>query len=256
MKNIHGTAIAALVLVLGGGAYYAFEDSTLWPWRGEVVALKDAKLNIEHNASDNDTGFQGFIDGEGWSELTIRGPEGVVLEINGEGALEKLGLTELFFETVEPANVDVSVAEMLKKLPEGHYTIEGPTVDEGKKGYTKGTAWLTHVIPAGPVLITPSEGAVVSTEGELVVEWGQVTKTITGAPVKIIAYELIVQKDEKQHPHMIGKRGLDMHLPASVTRTTLPRGFLEAETTYKWEVLAVEESGNQTLSSGTFSTKK
>ena len=30
-----------------------------------VVPLKEAKLNIEHNATDKDTGFQGFIDSEG-----------------------------------------------------------------------------------------------------------------------------------------------------------------------------------------------
>ena len=26
------------------------------------VPLKEAKLNVEHNATDEDTGFQGFID--------------------------------------------------------------------------------------------------------------------------------------------------------------------------------------------------
>ena len=38
------------------------------------IPLKDAKLNIEHNATDEDTGFQGFIDSEGWRRLEIRGP--------------------------------------------------------------------------------------------------------------------------------------------------------------------------------------
>nr|MBA2295317.1 hypothetical protein [Actinomycetota bacterium] len=31
-----------------------------------TARLKDAKLNIEHNATDKDTGFQGFVDSEGW----------------------------------------------------------------------------------------------------------------------------------------------------------------------------------------------
>ncbi len=39
-----------------------------------VVPLKEAKLNIEHNATDHDTGFQGGIDGEGWKSLTSQGP--------------------------------------------------------------------------------------------------------------------------------------------------------------------------------------
>jgi hypothetical protein len=38
------------------------------------VPLKDAKLNGEHNATDKDTGFQGFIDSEGWRRLEVRGP--------------------------------------------------------------------------------------------------------------------------------------------------------------------------------------
>ena len=41
-----------------------------------AVPLKDAKLNIEHNATDEDTGFQGFIDSEGWRRLDVRGPAG------------------------------------------------------------------------------------------------------------------------------------------------------------------------------------
>ena len=39
-----------------------------------AVKLKDAKLNIEHNATDKDTGFQGFIDSEGWQRLDVAGP--------------------------------------------------------------------------------------------------------------------------------------------------------------------------------------
>jgi hypothetical protein len=37
-----------------------------------------------------------------------------------------VGLTELFFETVEPENADVPIKQMLAKLPEGKYTIAGP----------------------------------------------------------------------------------------------------------------------------------
>lgn len=54
---------------------------------------------------------------------------------------------------------------------------------------------------------------------------------------------------------MIGKRGLSMYLPATVTSITVPAGFLEPATAYDWEVLAIEESGNQTLSSSSFETQ-
>jgi hypothetical protein len=219
------------------------------------IPLKEAKLNIEHNATDNDTGFQGFIDSEGWKRLDVTGPDGVVLTFRGRGALAKLGLTELFFETVEPANADVPIEEMLARLPEGNYRIAGPSMEDGESsGKTEGTAWLTHAIPAGPELLSPAAGATVPTTG-LVASWGPVTKTIRGEDVNIIAYQLIIEKDEPPHPHMIGKIGLSMYVPASVTSIAIPAGFLEAGTPYNWEVLAIEESGNQTLSSSAFTTQ-
>ena len=36
---------------------------------------------------------------------------------------------------------------------------------------------------------------------------------------------------------------------------TVPDEFLEPATAYAWEVLAIEESGNQTLSSSDFETE-
>ena len=184
--------------------------------------MKEAKLNIEHNATDHDTGFQGFIDSEGWRRLDVRGPRGQVLAFEGRGSLAKLGVTELFFETVEPANADVPIEAMLAKLPEGNYTIAGPSQENGKSaGRTSGIAWLTHDIPAGPKLVSPKEGAAVPIRG-VVARWQPVSKTITGEPVKIIAYQLIIEKDVPPHRHMIGKFGLSMYLPPSVTSIAVP----------------------------------
>ena len=219
------------------------------------IPLKEAKLNIEHNATDKDTGFQGFVDSEGWRRLDVRGPGGLVLTFEARGTLAKLGLTELFFESVEPENADVPIKQMLAKLPEGKYTIAGPAQENGKSpGRTSGTAWLTHDIPAGPALVSPREDATVPTRG-VVARWKPVSKTITGEPVTIIAYQLIIEKDAKPHRHMIGKLGLSMYLPRSVTSIAVPNGFLEPRTAYNWEVLAIERSGNQTLSSGSFRTR-
>ena len=220
-----------------------------------VVPLKDAKLNIEHNATDRDTGFQGFIDSEGWRRLDVHGPGGHVLSFEGRGSVAKLGLTELFFETVEPENADVPVAEMLAKLPEGNYTIAGVGQENGKStGRTSGTALLTHDIPAGPKLVSPKQGAVVPLRG-VIARWQPVTETITGEPVKIIAYQLIIERDTKPHRHMIGKLGLSIYVSRTVTSIAVPNGFLEPRTAYNWEVLAIERSGNQTLSSGSFRTR-
>ena len=218
---------------------------------GDSIPLKEAKLNIEHNATDEDTGFQGFIDSEGWERLDITGPDGTVLTIEGRGKLGTLGLTELFFETVEPENADVPIEDMLAVLPEGQYTIEGLTLDGVQ---TVGTALLTHDIPAGPVLLSPAEGATVPSSN-LVMSWSPVTQTITGENVTIVSYQLIVEKDEEPHPHAFAKRAMSIYVPPSVTSVTVPNEFLEPGTLYKWEVLAIEESGNQTLSSSEFTTQ-
>ena len=227
--------------------------------RGEAqratIPLKEAKLNIEHNATDSDTGFQGFIDSEGWKWLDVNGPDGLVLSFQGHGKMGRLGLTELFFESVEPENAEVPIEEILDTLPEGYYTIKGRAMENGESaGMTSGTAWLTHTLPAGPELLSPAAGATVPATG-LVASWSPVTETITGADVTIIAYQLIIEKDEPPHPHMIGKIGLSIYVPASVTSIAVPNGFLEPGTPYKWEVLAIEESGNQTLSSSEFQTQ-
>lgn len=219
------------------------------------IPLKEAKLNIEHNATDRDTGFQGFVDSEGWQRLEVTGPNGVVLLFEGRGPLGTLGLTELFFETVEPENADVPIAEILATLPEGQYEFKGTAMEAGDSGgATTGTAWLTHSIPAGPVLKSPAAGATVPAD-DLDVSWGPVTQTIDGASVNIVAYQLIIETDQEPHPHLIGKQGMSMYLPATVTEIKVPKGFLQPGTAYFWEVLAIEESGNQTLSSGTFQTE-
>ena len=221
----------------------------------DPVPLKEAKFIIEHNATDHDTGFQGAVDSEGWDRLELIGPQGVVLHFEGRGALGKLGLTELFFETVEPENKDVPIKELLADMPAGAYTYKGHVMIHGEStGESEGTATFSHTIPNGPALLTPANGATVGLEG-LVMSWGAVTQSLEGKPVKIIGYQLIVQKSGDPHPRMIGKWGLSMYLPPSILSMAIPRAFLEPRTKYVWEVLAIDESGNQTLSSGDFATE-
>jgi hypothetical protein len=239
---------------LGGEGSNRTADSSTADLRS-AIPLKEAKLNIEHNAKDNDTGFQGFLDSEGWDVITVTGPDGRVLTFAGEGELGQLGLTELFFESVEPANADVPIPEVLQTLPEGEYTFEGSAIEVGERqGRTIGTALLTHDIPEGPGLLSPAEDAVVPEDEDLLVSWSPVDTTIDGSDINIIAYQLIIEKDEDPHPHMIGKMGLSMYLPPDVNEMTISSEFLEPGTDYSWEVLAIEESGNQSLNSSQFST--
>ncbi len=221
------------------------------------VELKTGKLIVEHNATDEDTGFQGFLDSEGWRQVTVTGPEGETnLTFEAHGTLGDLGLTELFFETVEPENVEEPISNMMEKLPAGGYLVAGETMENGEsQGDTAGIALLTHAIPEGAELLTPAEEEIVSPTGEVVVSWLPVSEDLEGEDVEIVSYQLIIEKVGGSHPHMIGKMGLSAYLPPDVTSVTLPANFLEADTDYEWEVLAIEESGNQTLSSSIFTTR-
>jgi hypothetical protein len=113
---------------------------------------------------------------------------------------------------------------------------------------------LTHDIPDGPELLSPAENASVPEAEDLHVSWGPVNKTINGSDINIIAYQLIIEKDQDPDPNMIGTMGLSMYLPPDVNEMTISGEFLEPGTDYLWEVLAIEESGNQSLNSSQFST--
>lgn len=219
----------------------------------DEIPFSYAKMLIEHNATDEDTGFQLAVDGDAWSRLDIIGPDKrPVLSVRARGRMQDVGLTEMFFETQEPENAEVPIPEMLANLPEGEYEFEGVSV-EGEE--MEGVATLTHAIPAGPVLVSPAEGSVVDPDTDLEVVWMPVTETIYGAPVNVTHYQVIVEEDvEFTHPGF-GRSLYSIHVPASLTSMRVPAEFLAPGTPYKFEVLAIEESGNQTLSSSEFETE-
>ncbi|MGD9009356.1 MAG: hypothetical protein PVG41_15635, partial [Desulfobacteraceae bacterium] len=218
------------------------------PPEDDTPAMKAAKLLIEHNATDEDTGFQGFADGDPWNELVISDPDGVqILTVHPETGLFDFGLTELFFETSEPPNNEVPISDVLARLPEGTYTFTGDMVDGNESEIT---ATFTHTIPAGPQLLTPADGSTDVDAGNTVISWQPVTQDINGSAVTIVGYQVIVEKDEEpQYPQGFAQSLFSIHLPATATSIAVPSEFMESGETYAYEVLAIESSGNQTLSS-------
>jgi len=219
----------------------------------DTLQFGEAKILVEHNASAEDTGFQGFVDGEPWNRLDITAPDGAsILSVRSVGRLRALGLTELFFETQEPANAEVPIEELLARMPEGTYEFEGRSID-GQD--VEGEATLTHTIPAGPEIVSPAEGAVIDA-GTAVIDWNAVTETVTGSPdLELAGYELIIEEDVEDTPLPgFAKVNLDIHVPPDVTSLTVPPEFLRPGTAYKFEVLALEAGGNQTITEGTFET--
>lgn len=217
--------------------------------------LKQAKIIIEHNATDNDTGFQISLDADGWQKLELTGPAGPVAQFLPMGQLEGLGMTELFLETVEPENAKVPMATTLAKMPEGDYNFRATASEQGgASGVMTGTVTLSHKIPQGVTLLLPKEDAVIAV-ADTKVAWSGNGLNLDGSKADITAYQLIIEKDEDPHPRMVGKRGLSMILPSNVQNITIAAVFFEPATAYQWEVLAIAENGNQTLQSGAFKTQ-
>ena len=220
-------------------------------WAGlpqEVVEIADARLKFEINATDEDGGIQVFIDADAWRWIAIFDPDGKrMFQSIARGRFAEQGGTELFMESAEPEFGELSLEELLERFPEGEYRFKGRGL-EGER--LVGTATLTHDLPDGPVLVSPLEGGDPVDPNNAVVVWESVAPP-NGSP--IVAYQVLVVQLESPFP-AVPKISLDVMMPATATSMVVPPGFLLPGTEYEWEVLAIESSGNQTLSSSFFST--
>jgi len=138
-------------------------------------------------------------------------------------------------------------------LPEGEYFLVARTTDNH---WATGTAELTHDIPAGPEIVEPippdnedecSTGVFVDIA---VIEWDPVDTDIWGDEgIEIEGYQVIVEAEEGPD------RKFSVTVPADTTMVSIPEEVLVEGTEFKFEVLAIEESGNQTITEGCFETE-
>jgi hypothetical protein len=200
-------------------------------------------LFIETNATDGDIGLQLLADVDEWDKFTLRDPKGrkLMMKAKTKGRLRGWGLTELFWETAEPEFSEVPLSKFKKRFPAGKYRFRGRSVD-GRR--IVGSDRLTHVIPAGPVITSPTKSEEVDANN-LTVSWEPVTKP---AGVDIVSYQVIVV----QEPVEV----VTLNLGADVTSVKIPSEALTSGAPdTKVEVLAKEKSGNQTISEVPFSVK-
>ncbi|MGI9302918.1 MAG: fibronectin type III domain-containing protein [Gammaproteobacteria bacterium] len=213
-----------------------------------VVELGDARLKFEINSTAQDGGVQVFLDADPWKWMKIFDPNGrLIFRSTVRGSIGKQGGTELFLESGEPEFSEQSIEELLELFPQGEYRFKGRGL-EGEK--LVGTAMLTHSLADGPVLVSPLEGEGLVDPSNAVVTWEPVEDP-NGSP--IVGYQVLVVSLESNFP-AIPKITLDVMMPATATSMAVPPGFLLPDTEYEWEVLAIEASGNQTLSSSFFKT--
>jgi hypothetical protein len=207
------------------------------------------KIIIEVNATAGDGGIQISVDAAGWNRLEVFDPNGEkIFDVTGSGSVGMTGVTELFFESAEPSFQELPLNQLLLRFPQGNYSFKGITVDGGN---LNGKATLKHNIPAGPVIVSPAEGAVLNPTSPVVIDWDPVTEPFPGTnlPVTIVGYQVIVERVKPQP-----LRVFSVDVGAAVTQVTVSPEFLQANAEYIFEVLAIEASGNQTISEGSFKT--
>jgi len=201
-----------------------------------AAQFPEARIFIEYNSTDNDLGFHVFLDAENWTAATIKNPAGLTIyDVKAQGAFGALGLSEMFFEGAEPSLDEVPLETLLGLMPEGRYTFTGVTV-AGSRLTSRPT--LSHAVPAGPSVSTEVNGETV------IIRWEPVTGPPEGFPnraIVITGYQVIVDT-------------FQVTLPASSTSVAVPEELIQSldPGPHTFEVLAIEASGNQSITSGFF----
>jgi hypothetical protein len=214
-----------------------------------TVPFAEADIFFEFNSTDLDLGIQIFFDAEGWRQVKVAGPGGKVFKVGNGGGLKKIGSTEVFTESAEPAlcpegggacNVDQAIADFLAQFPEGTYVFTGKTVAKGK---LRGEALLSWSLPAA-VEIVDAEGnfpAVVWTPG------------MGGA--EVVGYEVVVEAvaeidDDEEVFTQVTQVSTDVtsitsspEFAAMVDGLSMDGSLVEL----KVEIIAIGANGNKTI---------
>jgi hypothetical protein len=224
-----------------------------------AAEFDEADIFYEFNSTDRDLGAQVSLDGESWKLLQIWDPLGrELLEVAPKGGLRQVGLTELFFEGSEPSLAEVPFSQFRQLVPPGTYVFRGRTVDNVP---LRSTDILSTDIPCPAVIAAPLEDVPVAVDA-VVVRWRWLDGVINPdtercnrmLPVELVAFEVIVEVVNEQ----VGlSRSVSFELPASARSVPIPREFLERgaslpATEFAIEVLAIEDTGNKTITSSSF----
>lgn len=222
--------------------------------RAATIQLEDTEIYIEINWTDEDAGIHMFLDGEGWDRMLVSDPDGNTnVDVMAEDGVGEQGITELFFESAEPSFDEQTLKELLVLFPEGRYRFEGETT-EGDR--LRGTAMLTHNLPCAPEVTLATENA----DGSLTINWDPVTQKLNtaadpvvcgGGPISIVSYEVVWEFEQNGTGRtFVSSTTLG---PSAVSLTIGPE-FLDSvagmQGELKFEVIAREVSGNQTITEG------
>jgi len=241
-------AVALAAVSAGAWAANAEKNSEKKAEKKAPVEFEDVRLIIEFNASDEDVGVQFFLDVDSWQSVRIFNPAGKeIFDARSKSSLlNQGGGTEMFVESNEPTLDELSLEEFFEIFPEGTYRFAGRTPDGAP---LTGEAEFSHDIPAAPEVVLPvvSEDACAENVPiPVVIDWNEVATTIDNEPIDIKAYEVIIEHDDLN---------FDVISSADTgTTLTIPAELIEPGTEYAFEVLAIAENGNQTITETCFVT--
>ena len=259
MRNSNATTILAACAATALGATPAFAGDD----DDDEMEFEVAEVFFELNNTDGDLGIHALVDGEPWRRLTIEdAKEHKMLNAYVRGRLRQQGLTEIFFESAEPPFDELSPERFFRRFPAGTYEIEGKTLSGDE---LESETEITHAMPAPPSATVngqpmslqceeeePGYDAVVTT-APVTIAWEPVALThpSLGEPknspdIAIYNYEVVVETELEGPDGEEFTTVFSAYPPPGVTSMTVPGEFLAQGDTFKYEVLAREESWNQT----------
>jgi hypothetical protein len=236
----------------------------------------EALVRIEVNATDGDVGFHALLDADAWRWLRLDDADGhKVFNAKPFAGLRTQGLTEVFFESSEPlcaadpeepdARVQ-TLAEFLELYPEGIYVAQARTIDENEK--LRSETEFTYNIPAAPdieltedmtfsvndtvIMWLPGDDLGEHCHDQSLIDDGTIPNH---ADVEVVRWEIVVEPAEDEGLEFLSV--FSTQVPGDRNSVTVPAEFLQSYldmgiTTMKFEVGAMEASGNQTFSEGEF----
>ena len=221
---------------------------------GETGDFDVFDIFIEINATDGDAGFQGKLDAEAWWRAWVVGPDGgTVWRLKPDAHVADQGATELVWESAEPEfDEDYTLEDFLDRFEEGTYIARAKTLEGGRLSTSD---YLTHNLPAGPLITFPEEEDEIDASQDLVVEWEAVTMDLRGGPLRsdIVSYKVTVETTFEVHGEEVTEV-LNLDVPADKQQATIPAEFLVPGREYKVEIGAQEESSNSTFTETPFVT--
>jgi hypothetical protein len=212
------------------------------------VRFAEAELFLELNDTDGDLGIHASIDGLPWTDLEIEAPgERPFLSLRSGGNARSQGLTQLSFESAEPAFDELAPEQFFRRFPEGRYEIAG-RLQDGRAMESR--ARLSHILAAPPQNVTIS-GVPAAEDCDapnvpvvfapVTIAWDPVTQSHPelgkSGPVTVSRYQLFVEREGVE---------LSLDLPPGVTEFEVPTGVTRLGDEFKFEIIVRTTTGNNT----------